>query len=168
MKTIVKIPGILLLLCAISFGSMAQTTRKEREAKKVADVKDMVENSNYVFHAEFANPMRGGNINLTSEYDLRVSKDTLVAYLPYFGRAYQAPMDPTDGGIHFTSTRFTYTKQQNKKGGWDIYVKPSDAKGVEKMFLSISEDGYASLQVTSSQRDPISFQGYIEKKKQKG
>jgi len=36
------------------------------------------------------------------------------------------------------------------------------------MFLSISEDGYASLQVTSSQRDPISFQGYIEKKKQKG
>lgn len=128
----------------------------------------MVENSNYVFHAEFANPMRGGNINLTSEYDLRVSKDTLVAYLPYFGRAYQAPMDPTDGGIHFTSTRFTYTKQQNKKGGWDIYVKPSDAKGVEKMFLSISEDGYASLQVTSSQRDPISFQGYIEKKKQKG
>ena len=159
---------MLLLLCAISFGSMAQTTRKEREAKKVADVKDMVENSNYVFHAEFANPMRGGNINLTSEYDLRVSKDTLVAYLPYFGRAYQAPMDPTDGGIHFTSTRFTYTKQQNKKGGWDIYVKPSDAKGVEKMFLSISEDGYASLQVTSSQRDPISFQGYIEKKKQKG
>lgn len=159
---------MLLLLYAISFSSMAQTTRKDREAKKVADVKDMIENNNYVFHAEFANPMRGGNINLTSEYDLRVSKDTLVAYLPYFGRAYQAPMDPTDGGIHFTSTRFTYTKQQNKKGGWDIYVKPTDAKGVEKMFLSISEDGYASLQVTSSQRDPISFQGYIEKKKQKG
>jgi hypothetical protein len=168
MKTIVKIAGMLLLLCAISFVSMAQTTKKDRQAKKVADVKDMVENNNYVFHAEFANPMRGGNINLTSEYDLRVGKDTLVAYLPYFGRAYQAPMDPTDGGIHFTSTRFTYTKQQNKKGGWDIYVKPSDAKGVEKMFLSISEDGYASLQVTSSQRDPISFQGYIEKKKQKG
>jgi hypothetical protein len=168
MKTIVKIAGMLLLLCAISFGSMAQTTKKDRQAKKVADVKEMIENNNYVFHAEFANPMRGGNINLTSEYDLRVGKDTLVAYLPYFGRAYQAPMDPTDGGIHFTSTRFTYTKQQNKKGGWDIYVKPSDAKGVEKMFLSISEDGYASLQVTSSQRDPISFQGYIEKKKQKG
>jgi hypothetical protein len=168
MKTIVKIAGMLLLLCAISFGSMAQTTKKDRQAKKVADVKEMIENNNYVFHAEFANPMRGGNINLTSEYDLRVGKDTLVAYLPYFGRAYQAPMDPTDGGIHFTSTRFTYTKQQNKKGGWDIYVKPSDAKGVEKMFLSISEDGYASLQITSSQRDPISFQGYIEKKKQKG
>jgi hypothetical protein len=167
MKTIVKFSGFLLLLLAVSYGSMAQNTKKERQAKKIAEIKAMVDAGNYVFKAEFANPMRGGNINLTSEYDLVVGPDTLIAYLPSYGRAYVAPIDAMDGGIHFTSTKFTYTKQPNKKGGWDVYVKPADAKDVEKMYLNISDDGYASLQITSVNRDPISFQGYIEGKPEK-
>ncbi len=164
MKTIMKFSGLLMLLWAVSLSSVAQNTRKEREAKKIANVKAMVEASNYVFKAQSANPMRGGTFNLTSEYDLRVAQDTLIAYLPYFGRAYQAPMDPTDGGIHFTSTRFSYNKQETKNG-WEISVKPVDAKGVEQIFLSISQDGYANLRITSTNRDPITFDGYIEQKK---
>jgi hypothetical protein len=167
MKTIIKFNYLLMLLCAVSFSSLAQNTKKDRQAKKLADVKEMIADNNYIFHAEFANPMRGGNINLTSEYDLRVGKDTLVAYLPFYGRAYQAPIDPMDGGIHFTSTHFIYSKEQNNKGGWDIYIKPTDAKGVEKIFLNISDDGYATLRITNTNRDPISFQGYITVRKQK-
>jgi hypothetical protein len=166
MKTIVKFTALLMLLCAVSVNTIAQKgTRKERETKKAAEIKAMVDNNNYVFRAQSANPMRGGTYNLTSEYDLRVSKDTLIAYLPYFGRAYQAPMDPTDGGIHFTSTRFTGNTTEDKKGGWEISFKTADAKGIERIFLSISRDGYASLRITSTNRDPITFEGYIEKKK---
>jgi hypothetical protein len=165
MKAIIKFTA-LLLLCTVSLSTIAQkTTRKEREAKKIAEIKAMVEANNYVFKAQSANPMRGGTYNLTSEYDLRISKDTLIAYLPYYGQAYQAPMDPTDGGIHFTSTRFTSNTTEDKKGGWEISFKTADAKGVERIFLSISVDGYAQLRVTSTNRDPITFQGYIEKKK---
>jgi len=40
----------------------------------------------------------------------------------------------------------------------------SDPKGVQSMRLNISPDGYASLQVTSLNRDPISFNGTIEEK----
>ena len=45
------------------------------------------------------------SIYLSPYYYLKVSKDTVVAYLPYFGRAYTAPADPTEGGIKFTSTK---------------------------------------------------------------
>ena len=161
MKTMIKRLCMLLLACIIALGAAAQNKKKEREAKKMAEVKALVDSDNYVFHADFANPMRGGNISLTSEYDLRVSKDTLIAYLPYYGRAYQAPIDPMDGGIHFTSTHFTYNKSGGTDKGWEIYIKPNEAKGVEKIFLSISVDGYATLRITNTNRDPISYQGYI-------
>jgi hypothetical protein len=133
----------------------------------------MVDDVNYIFEANYANPMRGGGRSLTSEYDLKVSKDTIIAYLPYFGRAYIAPTNPTEGGIKFTWTKFDYSVKQTKNGSWEILIKPkekniSNASDVQNLRLSISTSGYASLQVISSNRDPISFNGTIEEVKQKG
>jgi Domain of unknown function (DUF4251) len=133
--------------------------------KKVA-IKNVVETQQYIFKAQYALPMSGRSMALTSDYDLVVSKSTVIAYLPYFGRAYQAPIDPTQGGIKFTSTQFQYTKQNSKKDGWDISIIPKDAPDIQKLNLHISSNGYATLQVTSTQRQFISFNGYIEENKQ--
>ena len=98
---------------------------------------------------------------------MKVTKDSIIAYLPYYGQAYLAP-DPgtTEGGIKFTSTNFNYKVNQGKKGGWEIVIKPRDHditnwRDVQQMVLNISPDGYASLYVLSTNRDPISFQGDI-------
>ena len=105
--------------------------------------------------------MSGRTRQLTSDYDVKVTKAQVVSYLPYFGRAYSAPIDPSQGGIQFTSKDFDYTTTPRKKGGWDIQLKPKDYRDVQQMSLSITEDGYASLQVTSTNRQLISFTGYI-------
>jgi hypothetical protein len=104
---------------------------------------------------------------LTSDYDVTVSDGKLVVYLPYFGQAYSAPRDLNDGGIKLTTTDFDYNAVANKKGGWDIIIKPkkttiNTVKDVQIMRLNVSNDGYASLQVNSTNRQPISFNGYIE------
>lgn len=172
MKSLKNISA-LLLLAFISVGiANAQGTRKERKAAHVEEIKKIVETQNYVFDANYVNPMRGVGRALTSNYDLVVSKDTIIAFLPYFGRAYTAPYNPTEGGIKFTNTHFTYTSIAGKKGGWSVTIKPtgkdkniSDWRDVQTMRLDISPDGYASLQVISSNRDPISFNGTIEKRK---
>lgn len=164
---------VLLLLAFISIGiANAQSTRKERKAAHVDEIKQIVDDQNYVFKANYVNPMRGAGRALTSDYDLVVSKDTVKAFLPYFGRAYTAPYNPTEGGIKFTNTHFTYTSTAGKKGGWNIIIKPtgkdkniSDWRDVQTMRLDISPDGYASLQVISSNRDAISFNGTVEKRK---
>lgn len=169
MKTITKLLVVSALICSCFQPAAAQKTRSEKQAEKAAAVKKMVGDVNYVFKANYVNPMGGGGRALTDNYDLIVSKDTLTAFLPYFGRAYIAPMNPSEGGIKFTFTNFTYKAEENKKGGWDIYIKPKDHKlydnrDVQSLRLSITSSGYASLNITSTNRDPISFSGYIEER----
>jgi len=171
MKTLVK----YLLACAVIFTSLngaAQSARQQRQTAKEGHIKNLVTNIDYVFKANYVSPQRGGSRALTSDYDLAVSKDTINAYLPYFGRAFVAPIDPTEGGIKFKTTKFDYKAKSNKKGGWDVLITPkdrniSDMRDVQTLRLNISQNGFASLRVISSNRDPISFDGYIEAREKK-
>lgn len=127
-----------------------------------AEVKRMVESNQYIFVAQYAIPMSGRIRNLTPEYDLTVSKDSLIAYLPYFGRAYQAPIDPSQGGIKFTSTKFDYNSSKAKKGGWDISMTTKDQSDNNRLTLHISVNGTATLQAFSTFKQSITFTGYIK------
>jgi hypothetical protein len=168
MKTLIKLFFAIAAILGCLNLAHAQNTKKEKQAAHAAAIKKMVDSVNFVFEANTAIPQTGGTRQLTSEYDLRVVKDTIIAFLPYFGRAYLAPNPgETEGGIKFTSTNFIYTSKQKKNGSWDIFIKPkdnniSDWRDVQQLRLTISSDGYATLQVTSSNRDPISFYGYIK------
>ncbi len=152
-------PGLLILL-TLPFLSDAQTTAPKLTPKQEA-ISHLVHDQNYVFKAQSAMPLSGRTRPLTSDYDVKITKEAIISYLPYFGRAYSAPMDPTQGGIQFTSKDFTYTVTEKKKGGWDIVIKPKDYRDVQQMTLSISSDGYTLLQVTSTNRQAISFNGII-------
>lgn len=129
-----------------------------------ATVKQLIESRNFVFKAQTALPQGRSAVQLTSDYDVRFSGDTLVTYLPYFGRAY-TPILPHEGGLQFTSGDFDYKVKDRKKGMTEITVEPEDYRNVRSMVFSISENGYASLQVYSNNRQAISYQGYIQEKK---
>jgi hypothetical protein len=161
MKTTIRIKA-MILSCTLLFIGAGSVFAQD----KTTTVKNMVESQQYVFKAQFASPTSGVSRSLTSDYDLTISKNAVISYLPYFGRAYVAPIDPTHGGIMFTSNKFEYKKENSKKDGWDIMIVPKDASDVQKLYLHISSDGYATLQVTSTNRQPISFNGYIEENKQ--
>ena len=118
-----RIIGILLI-SLLTFNANAQTD-KATTAKIVAQ-------KNYVFVATSATPlnsmdvnrvlsqMSGGassNINLTGDsYDLRITADSVVAYLPYYGRSYSAPLGRDESGYKFTAKDFTYTIKKVKRG----------------------------------------------------
>jgi hypothetical protein len=155
-----------LLAIALSGLSAACAAQGTSSAKKnrIAHTQELISSGRYVFRARSAQSMGGHTRQLTSEYTLKVTPDTVVAFLPYFGRANTAPMDPTKGGIQFTSTRFTNKADVRKKGGWSITVTPKDVSDVQQLNLSVSTEGYATLNVTSTQRQPISFTGIIVEK----
>ena len=125
-------------------------------------VSSMVSSGKFIFKAQSANPMTGNNVQLTADYDLKVSPDSLVAFLPYFGRAYTIN-STTEGGIKFTSTDFVYKSKQKRKKGWEVSIQPRDTRDVRQMSLSISPNGYATLQVISNNRQSISFYGFLSK-----
>ena len=124
------------------------------------------EKKEFVFKAQSATPMSGMTRQLTTDYDVRFLGDSVISYLPYFGRAYSAGYGE-GGGIDFTSTKFEYKVIERKKGGWAVSIKPKDVRDVQTMNFSISENGYATLQVNSNNRQPISFYGYIVERKRK-
>lgn len=172
MKTLKSILMIAVLLTGIH--ASAQTDK--------ATTTKLVNAQNFVFNATTALPMAnaeitallskmpgggGGVIQLSgSSYQLLVEKDSLSANLPYYGRAYTASMNSKDSGINFNSTEFTYVTKRNKKGNWLITIKPKNAADAQVMTLNVSENGYASLNVNSTNKQSISFNGYISEPKQ--
>jgi Domain of unknown function (DUF4251) len=129
--------------------------------EKATVIKSTIESHRYVFKAQTASPTSGRTRQLTPEYMLVVGVDSIVADLPYFGRAYSAPVNTTGGGINFTSVRFNYTATLDKKNRWQIVIKTKDVTDSQEMFLTVFENGTASLNVRSVNRQPITFYGYI-------
>ncbi|RQO64206.1 hypothetical protein DBR40_25825 [Pedobacter sp. KBW01] len=171
--------NLILSLAFISFATqLFAQTNKETTTR-------IVGNKNYIFVANTAIPMAnndinkvlmmmpggqgGSSINLSgSQYDVRVTKDSIVAYLPYYGRAFSAPMDPTQGGIKFTSKDFSYTETKNKRGAYTIQINTKDVSKENYRFtINISTNGYASLTATSVNKQPILFNGYLDEPKKK-
>jgi hypothetical protein len=163
-RTIQYIVALLAVSLLYAPTLTAQTEKKHKKTEKAAVVTRMIEAQNYVFKPQTAHPMRGRVMQLTSEYTVKVGKDTIISDLPYFGRAYTAPIDPAKGGIQFTSTKFEY-KVDTLKKGWQVTIKPTDVGDVQQLFLTVFNNGTATLQVTNTNRQPISFNGYVIEKK---
>ena len=159
MKAIHKI--CVSIICILSVSSITNRINAQSDKEKV---KSGIEGKHFVFHAQTALPSSGRSRTLTSDYDLRVSPDTLISNLPYYGRAYSVPYGSGDGGFNFTSTQFDYAATPGKKKGWNISIKPKDVNDFREFSLSISDNGYGSLQVLTNNRQPISFNGYISVK----
>ena len=156
-----KIFALLVLVYCCQSVVQAQDSKQDKKDAKTAAIRNIVDSQNYVFKAQSAMPLSGPVRQLSSEYDCKVTKATITCYLPYFGRAYSAPIGSTQGGIQFTSKDFEYKATARKKGGWDIRIKPKDYRDVQQIYINISENGYGTLQVTSTNRQSISFNGYI-------
>lgn len=168
MKTVrLLISAMVLMLMGSVSGNiaLAQQHKKAEKAQKIAAVIKMIAEQDYVFKAQSALPLTGGMRYLNTDYDLKITKNNIESYLPYFGRVYTAPISPTQGGIKFNAEDFEYTVEARKKGGWNVRIKPKDVK-VDEMILSISESGFATLQVIPEQKQTITFNGYVEANKE--
>lgn len=157
MKSPIYFIRILSLLVAALFaGGTLQA--QENEDKYAA----LIKGGEFIFRAQAAMPTTGNVVQLTTPYDVMFSKDSARAFLPYFGRVFNAPYGGTDGGIKFTSTDFDYNVKERRKGGWQIRLRPEDTREVRELFMTVSEEGYATLQVTSNNRQTIAYRGRIE------
>lgn len=153
----------LFLLLDVLFLIAQKPNKQQAKAKAVLLLQQAIDSQSYVFHAQQALPLGGSTRLLTSDYILRATPDSIIAYLPYFGRAYYVPYNQTDGGINVNTNKFDYKKTTNKKGGWNIVIKPTDRMDVQQLVLFVSADGYSTLKVITNSRQAISFYGYVSK-----
>ena len=125
-------------------------------------VKELIESKHYSFIATYVNPLRGGQKFLTQNYYLQVADDSVIAELPYFGVAYSAPINPSDAGYNFTSTNFDYAVTPQKKNSYEISIRTKDKVNPSDFVLTVYSNGKAFLRASNTQKQPISYNGYIK------
>ncbi|MDR2950851.1 MAG: DUF4251 domain-containing protein [Prevotella sp.] len=151
---------IIILIATLGFSCKSGSSLSKEET--ITSMTEKIESSSYTFIPQTALPTSGRSVNLNYSYSLKVSKDTISAYLPYFGRAYSAPISPDDNGIKFTSTDFEYSVSDKRKGMWDVNMMTKDTQRKFNLILRVGDTGYATLTVNENNRQPISFYGKIE------
>ncbi len=151
-----------LILATFATLFLANANAQNLSAKQVDS---LINNKHFTFEAQRMTPQRGGQRFLTSEYFLRITGDSLISSLPYFGRAYTAPINTEDAGYNFTSTNFTYNVVPKKKGSYEVTIVTKDKVNTATFVLTAYNNGNAYLKVTSINRQPISFSGYLKEGK---
>ncbi|GAA4914180.1 DUF4251 domain-containing protein [Mucilaginibacter defluvii] len=163
MKAIIKLLIIAIFSSAVNI-TYAQNKKAEKKAKQEQAVKSQIDSTKYRFVAQWMNPLGGRQVFLTpaNYYDIKIRKDSVIAYLPYFGRVYMnAPVAGEDGGIKFTSTKFDY-KITPKKDRWQVTINFKDTRKARRLTMDVFKNGTATANIISDNRDPIYFQGNID------
>ena len=154
----------VLTLMIFYFGTGFSVRAQDEIAKdsKSDDKVELVKSRNFTFVAQSATPAAGRLRQLTTMYTLQVKNDTVISFLPYFGRAYVGPLDPTEIGLEFTTVAEQWIEKEGKKNSIEVKIVPKNAKDVRDMYLSVFKSGSATLRVNSNNRQPISFNGYVD------
>ncbi len=155
--------AVIIFFTLIIFGCRNTRQGKHEHVLDSVAVGNMINSQSFVFIPLYVSPMSGGKSDLSSGFEITISKDSIISYLPFFGRGYSAPISPADVDYHFTSTNFTYTVLSAKKG-WNISLKPKDQKSLQELYFRIFDNASASLTITSVDRSIISFTGYIKER----
>lgn len=155
-----KFFGFAVFLSILAFQACGTAQTAAEKERLAADIRNAVEIPDFRFKATYAYPTGYKSIYLSPYYDVKVSPDTVDVYLPYYGRAYRAPMDLNEGGYRFTSTDFEYRIEQGKKkGNWGLIISFHNLNRPVTFRFDIWENGTARLDVTDTDRQSISFQG---------
>jgi Domain of unknown function (DUF4251) len=132
-----------------------------KQAEEAAHIKSLIDSKSYVFKAQTVIPSGAPSRQLRSDYDLRITPDKVVCYLPYMGTATSASAYSTENSLDFTSKEFDYAVVDREKGGWDITIKPKDRREPRAIQMTVYTNGTASLIAFGNNKSNISFNGYI-------
>ena len=166
MRIILFIGLFILSLTTIQAQETEKKSKKELKAEKkaqqIVETKALVESNSFIFAATNVNPMKGRSINLTTEYDVKIVSDSIFSYLPYYGRAYTASYGGTDSPMTFDSPADSYTMEETNKG-YRVKVSAKNGNDRVEFTFHISETGSTTLNVSSINRQSISYYGNLEK-----
>ena len=151
--------ALLLSGCGI-LNSETREERAAREAREAQMVNDNLKAGDFRIDIDRMYPLRGGSKHV-SNYSLSLKDGVLNSHLPYIGQAWRVPY----GGGHalnFSAEIGGYDVVRTRNEGYEvrIYVKTDEDQHV--YTLTVFDNGRASLDVQSQNRERISFSGIMD------
>lgn len=151
----------LMSIALAACSTLSSAEKAEREAKHAQAVEKALSDRHYTVNVSVAIPRRGNVVHVSSDYSLQVKGDTLISYLPYFGRAYSLPYG---GGkaLNFTAPIKEYQSEMGCKGNTKVEIIVDNEEDIFTYRLDIFPDGNTSIDVSSRNRESISYSGQLE------
>lgn len=160
---LILVLGITLL---VEGQSLFAQSKKEKREQKEMQVKEMLESGRFIIDINRAVPMSGRAVNLTSPYSLELRGDSVLSYLPYFGRAYSAPYGGGKG-LNFTETVSEYDLSYDKKEAVRIKFRTRTDEDNYAFNIQVFPNGSSTISVTPVNKQGITFYGEVTPKKEK-
>ncbi len=148
------------LLVVVLAGCATAEERAAREAEKAQMVAMALADRHYTVAVTRMHPLRGRSVSVDFGYELEVRGDTLVSYLPYFGRAYSVPYGGGKG-LNFISHIDGYQETKGKRGITYVEIVTTNEEDTYYYQLEVFANGNASIDVQMKQRDRIRFDGEV-------
>ena len=139
-------------------GCMTSEERAARAAEQKKKVAIALRERNYKIAVERMYPMKGGSKSVSYGYSVEVRNDSLISYLPYFGRAYNVPYGGGKG-LNFSERIGNYREFQEKNGKRHIEIGLQNDEDSYIYTIEVFDNGNSSIDVQPRQRDRISYSG---------
>lgn len=139
----------------------AQKDTPTKKSEKKEWVKKQLESGRYEIEVDKVSPKRGNTKHLSSDYSVKLKGDSVISYLPYFGRVYSAPYGGS-GGLDFTTLVSDYKLTYNKKGTATIKFDAKTEEDTYAFVINVFENGSASVSVSCMNRQSILFYGELD------
>lgn len=152
---------IFFVMAAALAGCATTAERMEREARTAAQVSEALASRHYTINVLMMYPQRGRAVNLTTNYSVEVKGDSLISYLPYFGRAYNVPYGGGKG-LNFIAPITGYQTETDRKGITRVVLTTENEEDRYQYVLEVSSSGDSYVQVQSRQRDFIRYSGRMD------
>ncbi len=152
--------SIVYLLLPLLLAACSHTRVSQDSATTAAQVDSLVDSKSFQFTAQSVQPLGSRSRMLSTLYFVRVDNNKLTVDLPYMGRAYSAPMNTAESPLRFESTDFDYSIEKNKKSR-SLLIRPHGID-VQQLQFNIFDNGTTYLNVVSTSRQAISFNGYMQ------
>ena len=162
-KVVFIIAALLIVIANPTFAQSKKELKKQAELKEYNKTKKLIQGGVYTFEATSANTQKGRRIDLTtSSNSLKINNVNAIADLPFFGFS-QVSSFKGDGGIKFDSENVDYKIEYNdKKQRIIIKFKAKNKVETFDLFLTVYSDTTTTLNVSSSQRDFMSYRGNVK------
>lgn len=159
-KVLIAMVSACLALVVLS-GCATSEERAARAAEQAAKVKSALTERNYKISVDRMYPMRGSSKTVSYGYSVEVRNDSLISYLPYFGRAYSVPYGGGKG-LNFSERIGSYEEALLKNGKHHIEIGVTNEEDTYLYTIDVFDNGSSTIAVQSRQRESISYSGKIE------
>ena len=155
MNRLFAIAAAILMLS----GCAALRMTPEQEARQKQLVEEKIQNQQFTISVDRMLPMRGAARNIQG-YSLQVDGNRLISYLPFFGVAYDAPYGGGKG-LNFEADILEYSDTRGQDSHV-IQILVDNEEDVYLYYLTVFDNGSASLSVKGRKREQIPYTGHLE------